>query len=130
MARILLVESDEAIREFLAGILGDFGHKVITCENDSEAALCLAIGSIDVLVTDLVLREGEGPRLSSYCAARGIPTITLTGQEFRADLAGRDRLMPLLDKPFRFADLECILDAVVACAGSARAHLQATRNAA
>jgi DNA-binding NtrC family response regulator len=130
MARILLAEPDEAICGFLAGILADFGHEVITCQNDSEAAVCLAIGPVDVLVTDLVLREGEGSRLSSYFAAHGIPTITLTGREFRADLAGQDGLMPLLDEPFRFADLERVLDAVVARAGSAQAHLQATRNAA
>jgi two-component system, cell cycle response regulator CpdR len=130
MARILLAESDEAIREFLAGILADFGHEVITCQNDSEAAVCLAIGPIDVLVTDLVLREGEGTRLGSHFAAHGIPTVTLTGREFHADLAGQDRLVPLLDKPFRFADLERVLDAVVARPGSAQAHLEATRNAA
>ena len=130
MARILLAESDEPIREFLAGILADFGHEVITCQNDAEAAVCLAIGPIDVLVTDLVLREGEGSRSSSYCAAHGIPTITLTGQAFQADLAGQDGLMPLLDKPFRFADLERVLEAVVACPGPAQAHLQAARNAA
>jgi DNA-binding NtrC family response regulator len=130
MARILLAESDEPIREFLAGILADFGHEVITCQNDTEASVCLAIGPIDVLVTDLVLREGGASRLSSYCVAHGIPTITLTGREFRADLAGQGRLLPLLDKPFRFADLECVLDAVVARAGSAQAHRQATRTAA
>ena len=127
MARILLAESDEAIREFLAGILADFGHEVITCQNDSEAKVWLAIGPIAVLVTDLVLREGEGSRLSSYCAAHGVPTITLTGWEFRADLAGQDRLMPLLDKPFRFADIERVVDAV---SRSAQADIQPTRNAA
>jgi two-component system, cell cycle response regulator CpdR len=130
MARILLAESDEPIREFLAGILTDFGHEVIKCQNDSEAAVCLAIGRIDVLVTDLVLQEGGGLRLSSHCAAHGIPTITLTGREFQTDLAGQDRLMPLLDKPFRFADLERVLDAVVAPPGSAKARLQTTRKAA
>jgi DNA-binding NtrC family response regulator len=130
MARILLAESDEPICAFLAGILADFGHEVITCQKDTEASVCLAIGPIDVLVTDLVLWEGEGLRLSNYCAAQGIPTITLTGRKFQADLAGQDRLTPLLDKPFRFADLERVLDAVVACAGPAQAHLQATRNAA
>jgi DNA-binding response OmpR family regulator len=130
MARILLAEPDKAICEFLAGILADFGHDVITCQNDSEATVCLAIGPIDMLVTDLVLQEGEGSGLSSYCAARGIPTITLTGREFQEHLTGQNRLIPLLDKPFRFADLERVLDAVMACPGSAQAHLQATRNAA
>ena len=130
MARILLAESDKPIREFLAGILADFGHEVITCQNDAEASVCLAMRPIDVLVTDLVLREGEGASLSSYCAVHRIPTITLTGRKVQADLAGQDSLTPLLDKPFRFADLERVLDAVAARPGSAQAQLEATRNAA
>jgi len=130
MARILLAEADEAIREFLAGILADFGHEVITCQNDSEATVRLTISSIDVLVTDLVLREEDGPRLSRNCAMRGIPTITLTGQEFHADRTAQERPTPLLDKPFRFADLERVLEAVMAHSGSAQADIQPTRSAA
>ena len=130
MARILLAESDERICEFLAGILADFGHEVITCRNDSEATVRLAISPIDVLVTDLVLQEEEGSGLSRNCRVRGIPTITLTGQQFHEDRAGQDRAMPLLDKPFRFDDLECVLEAVVAHSRSAQAEIQPTKNAA
>jgi DNA-binding NtrC family response regulator len=130
MARILLAESDEPICEFLAGILADFGHDVITCRNDSEATVRLAICPIDVLVTDLVLREEDGAGLSRNCTMRGIPTITLTGQEFHADRAAQEWPMPLLDKPFRFADLERVLEAVMAHSGSAQADIQPTRNAA
>jgi DNA-binding response OmpR family regulator len=114
MARILLAESDERISEFLAGILADFGHEVITCHTGTEATDRLAAGPIDVLVSDLVLRGSEGARLNRYCAAHRIPAITLTGREFHADQAGRERPMPLLDKPFRFADLESVVEAVVA----------------
>ena len=130
MARILLAESDERICEFLAGILADFGHQVITCRNHGEATVRLAIGPIDVLVSDLVLREEDLSGLSRNCAMRGIPTITLTGQEFHADRAGQDRPIPLLDKPFRFADLERVLEAVMAHSGPAQADIQPTRSAA
>ena len=130
MARILLAESDEQICKFLAGILADFGHDVITCRNDSEAMVRLAIGRIDLLVTDLVLQEEGGSRLRRNCKGRGIPAITLTGQEFHPDRAGQDCPMPLLDKPFRFDDLECVLEAVVAHSRSAQAELQPTKNAA
>jgi len=81
-------------------------------------------------VTDLVLQEETGSRLSSNCKVRGIPTITLTGQEFHPDRAGQDCPMPLLDKPFRFDDLERVLEAVVAHSRSAQAELQPTKNAA
>ena len=121
MAHILLAESDKPIRQFMAGILTDFGHDVTVCQDGAEAAALLAIGPIDVLITDLVLGDGEGSTLSRHCAARGIPTITLTGHEFHVDQAGQDRPLPLIDKPFRLDDLQCVLDAVAGAAGSARA---------
>jgi DNA-binding NtrC family response regulator len=130
MARILLAESDEQISEFLSRIFADFGHEVITCQNGSEATARLAIGPIDVLVSDLVLRDDEGAKLNGYCAAHGIPAITLTGREFHADQVARERPMPLLDKPFRFADLERVVEAVVARSRSGQAQPRTSRNSA
>jgi DNA-binding NtrC family response regulator len=130
MARILLAESDEQISEFLSRIFADFGHEVITCQNGSEATARLAIGPIDVLVSDLVLRDDEGAKLNGYCAAHGIPAITLTGREFHADQVARERPMPLLDKPFRFADLERVVEAVVARSRSGQAEPRTSRNSA
>jgi len=121
MAQILLAESDRRIREFIAGILTDFGHDVTACQDGTEAAALLATGQIDVLVTDLVLRNGEGWTLSRHCAAHRIPTITLTGHEFHVDRAEQDRPPPLVEKPFRIDDLQCVLDAVAIAAGSTKA---------
>jgi CheY-like chemotaxis protein len=130
MAQILVAESDRSIREFIAGILNDFGHDVTVCADSVEASAFLAIGSIDVVLTDLVLRSGEGSRLSDDCAACGVPTITLTGHEFRPGQGERERPTPLLDKPFRFADLQCIVDAVALRSGSARPGDAVRRDAA
>ena len=121
MAQILLAESDRRIREFIAGILTDFGHDVTACQDGTEAAALLAIGQIDVLVTDLVLRDGDGSMLRGHCAARGIPTITLTGHEFPIDQAAPDHPPPLVEKPFRFDDLQSVLDAAAVYSGSTRA---------
>src|SRR5262245_12285395 len=87
----------------------------------TEAVALLAIGPIEVLVTDLMLRDDEGLTLSRHCAARGIPTITLTGYEFHIDPAEQDRPLPLVEKPFRLDDLQCVIDAVAVAAGSTRA---------
>jgi CheY-like chemotaxis protein len=130
MAQILVAESDRLIREFIAGILNDFGHVVTVAEDSTEATAVLAIGSIDVVLTDLVLRRGEGSRLSDDCAARGVPTITLTGREFQPGHEERERPTPLLDKPFRFADLQCVVDAVALRCGSARPGDAERRDAA
>src|SRR5215831_14785028 len=90
MARVLLAEPNRAIREFIAGILGDFGHDVRACENTIEASVWLATTVIDVLVTDTVLADNQGLHLSRQCASLGIRTVTLTGREFHADKSPED----------------------------------------
>jgi CheY-like chemotaxis protein len=121
MAQILLAEPDRLIRYFIAGILTDFGHGVTSCGDGREAAALLAIGPVDVLVTDLVLRDAEGSMLSRHCAAHRIPTITLTGHEYHLDQPGQDRLPLLIDKPFRLDDLQCVIDAVAVAVSSKKA---------
>lgn len=112
MARILLAESDRAIREFIAGILTEVGHDVLICENLVDASVWLATSSIDVLVTDMVLQDNQGLILSRSCATRGVRTITLTGREFHANQSAAARPLALLEKPFRFSDLHRVLNAV------------------
>lgn len=119
MARILLAESDRAIREFIAGILAEVGHDVQACGNGIEASVWLATSSIDVLVTDMVLHGGQGVILSRHCAELGIPTITLTGREFRVDGTQKNHPSALLEKPFRFSDLRRVLNAVKASRSTA-----------
>ena len=114
MARILLTEPDRAIRQFIAGILIEVGHDVTSCENVIEAEVWLATSPIDVLVTDMVLQGEQAVMLSRSCAALGIPTVTLTGREFRPDQTEAAQPPPLLEKPFRFSDLERVLHAVEA----------------
>lgn len=123
MARILLAESDRRIRAFLAGLLADFGHDVVACADSAEADARLALRPVDLVVTDLVLSEEPHPGFIGDCAARGIPTVTLTGCEFRGGEPAERRPLPLLEKPFRIADLREFLAAVaVHAAGGAPAR--------
>jgi DNA-binding response OmpR family regulator len=112
MTRILLTEPDRAIRDLIAGILAEFGHDVVSTENVIEAEIWAATSPIDVLVTDLVLHGEQGLALSRSCAALGIRTVTLTGREFHPDETETSRLPSLLEKPFRFSDLQRVLHAV------------------
>jgi DNA-binding NtrC family response regulator len=112
MARILVAEPDSAIREFIAGILTEFGHDLLVCANAVDASVWLATAAIDVLVTDMVLQGEQGLDLSRSCSTRGVRIITLTGREFHADLGNAARPLALLEKPFRFSDLDRVLNAV------------------
>ena len=98
MARVLLAESDRRIRDFIAGILIDCGHAVEVCADGIEAAKSLTTKGADVVVTDLVLSLGQGNALRQNCAALGIPTITLTGCEFRPGQVAAKRLPDIARK--------------------------------
>jgi DNA-binding NtrC family response regulator len=112
MARILLAEADYRIRGFFAGILGDCGHTVQLCADAREATNSLAIHRIDVVVTDLVLGSESESSLGRDCAALGIPTFTLSGSQFRLGQAPAEQPRALLERPFRFDDLQSVLAAV------------------
>jgi DNA-binding NtrC family response regulator len=112
MSRVLLAESDQHIRQFFAGILSDCGHVVESCADAVEATSALASHSIDVVVTDLVLEAVHETGLGRDCAALGIPTVTLSGSRFRPGMSMTERPAALLEKPFRFGDLQTVLDAV------------------
>jgi hypothetical protein len=60
----------------------------------------------------MVLQSDQGLALSKHCTELGIPTITLTGRVFRADQPDGGHPTPLLEKPFRFSDLQRVLNAV------------------
>ena len=114
MARVLLAEADRRIGDFIAGILAEFGHEVTMCADAAEADARLAVVPVDVVLTDAVLGGGADEALGRNWQARGIPTITLTGRALSAD-RNRPAPPPLFDKPFRFADLRSVIDAVAAC---------------
>lgn len=115
MARVLLAESDRQICTLIAGILSDCGHAVAVCANDIEAKATLTARAIDVVVTDLLLGDDGDNPLGRGCAALGIPTLTLSGRRYHQGRAAEKRPPALIEKPFRFADLQGILDGVAAC---------------
>ena len=114
MARVLVAEQDTPIRRLIAGILADFGHDVRECAEPGETSASLKAHPVDVLVTDLVLRGRVGARLFRDSSAMGVPTVTLSGHEYRPDAARRLRPAPLTRKPFRLADLKGVVEAVAA----------------
>jgi two-component system, cell cycle response regulator CpdR len=129
MARVLLAETNQRIGDFIAGILAEFGHEVTRCTDASEAGIRLAAGPIDVLLTDLLLPDGGDAGLGQDWQSLDIPTVTLTGRTL-FDGPALPAPPPLIDKPFRFADLRRVLDAVAACTASDEARQPEIRKAA
>jgi DNA-binding NtrC family response regulator len=104
---ILVVEDDPAVRAIIARILRGDGYSVIEASRPSEArALSESNESIDLLLTDLVMPEMSGVKLSAELQATrpGLRVLFMTGYAGAAlhldetDLVSPD--VPSLQKPF------------------------------
>ncbi|MEE8515712.1 MAG: response regulator [Alphaproteobacteria bacterium] len=64
MARILVAEDDDAVREFIERALTHSGHEVTATHVGIEALEALARESFDLLLTDIVMPELDGIALA------------------------------------------------------------------
>jgi len=112
MARVLVVEPDRQVRQFIAGILAEIGHEVADVADPAEALRILRFTPVDLIATDLVLDAAVAAATGELAAlTRRILIVTLCGRRFRANgdkYAGPRRLR---EKPFRFDDLRQLLAA-------------------
>lgn len=113
MSQVLVVDDDAAIRTVVAQALRRAGHTVVTAASLSELDAVLARQAPDVVVSDVVLPDGDGIERMKEVAARfpALPIIilsarnTLTTAVRAADIGAYE----YLPKPF---DLDALTDAV------------------
>lgn len=65
MAKILLVEDDNLVRDMLTQILERSSHTVIQAANGEEATECLKKETPDIMVTDIIMPKKSGITLIS-----------------------------------------------------------------
>ena len=82
VGRVLVVDDDAAIRTVVGQALKRDGHRVVTTATIAEAEVQLATTLPDVLVTDVVLPDGNGLDLVERVVAAhpGLPVIVLSAQ--------------------------------------------------
>ena len=66
MAKLLLVEDQEAMRRSLTTLLTLDGHQVLTAENLTEARKVLLEERVDLVLLDVYLSGKEQPEISGY----------------------------------------------------------------
>ncbi|WP_022685667.1 nitrogen regulation protein NR(I) [Sphingomonas phyllosphaerae] len=115
MTRVLLVDDDDAIRTVVAHALRRAGHEVRTAASLAELRRELAGDTPDVLLTDVVLPDGDGiENVAQVLAAHPeLPVIVLSARNtlttaVRATEAGAYDYLP---KPF---DLDTLTRTVAA----------------
>jgi two-component system cell cycle response regulator CpdR len=121
MARILLAEDDDAIRELVARALGEDGHELTAAPNGAAAldALSGKNGEFDLLLTDVRMPVMDGIQLA-LAAGRDHPDLTIMLMTGYADQRERahelDALVhDVINKPFTVEQIKgAVREALVA----------------
>lgn len=104
--RILLVEDEPMVRALTVRILARAGYQVTAAEGLAEVAALLsgAPDAFDLLLTDVLLGDGQGPQVADLVRARhpSVRVLYMSGYsaEFLGDRGIRTSDVDLLDKPF------------------------------
>lgn len=65
MAKILLVEDDDLVRDMLTQILQRASHQVTSVSDGDEATICLRNETPDIMITDIIMPKKSGITLIS-----------------------------------------------------------------
>ena len=79
--RILVIDDAEATLETLNEILTDEGHRPSLAKSCAEARELLAEKTFDLILSDLMLKDGTGMELleEAHAAQPGVPFVIITG---------------------------------------------------
>jgi PAS domain S-box-containing protein len=108
---VLLVEDDPTVQQLVSTMLKSSGYQVITTSSPAEALrICSEPGTaIDLLLTDMVLPDGDGGMVAEQAALLRpkLKVLFMSGYTEHPVLSGPsfDRKAPFLQKPFTKAML-------------------------
>ncbi|MFN3943686.1 MAG: response regulator [Allosphingosinicella sp.] len=112
--RILVVEDEMLVAMNIEDMLLELGHEVAGLASRLEPALALAAdGAFDAAMLDVNLAGEPSFPVADILARRGIPYLFATGYGARG-VEEKHRAAPVLQKPFRAADLNSALRALMA----------------
>ncbi len=103
MARILVADDEQGLREFVSEALQDDGHTVVAVADGEQAAARLARESFDLLITDLKMPRMDGLELLRYARTEQPETevilLTAHGSVVSAVEAMKQGAFDYLEKP-------------------------------
>jgi CheY-like chemotaxis protein len=78
MPRILVIDSDELFRQYLAALLRREGYRTHAPSNGAEMRWALAAGQYDAVVTELYMPDIDGIEVVRIVKSR-FPTVAVVG---------------------------------------------------
>jgi DNA-binding response OmpR family regulator len=110
--RVLVVDDDETIREFVVWVLSDDGHDVMTAGNGAAALLALERFTPDVILLDMRMPVMDGWQFASLYRdgrANPAPIVVLTAAQDAAERSSEIEAEGYLGKPFDLDELLALL---------------------
>jgi PAS domain S-box-containing protein len=110
--RVLVAEDEDGVRELLRRVLQEFGYTVLTARHGRDALMQAAEqggGEIDLLITDVVMPEINGPELAETLQDRlpDLKVLFISGytddEVLQRGVGGQET--PFLRKPFSAEEL-------------------------
>ena len=117
MNRILLVDDDRTLLNFLSEYLGGEGYEVLTASNGTDALRLAYNKHPELVVLDVMMPGMDGWEVCARLhEMTGVPVILVTGKTTEADKLRGFKLGAddYLTKPFSFAELSARIQAVLA----------------
>jgi two-component system cell cycle response regulator CpdR len=123
VARILIAEDEDSVRELVVRALMTDGHETVECADGAMALerLTAEAGRFDLLLTDIKMPMMDGIALA-LAAARdwpALPILLMTGYaDQRERASGLEAIVnSVLAKPFTLAELRFAVAAALASGG-------------
>jgi DNA-binding NtrC family response regulator len=114
MFNILAIDDDEQILEAVAKIAKSEERRVFTAKSKSEAELVLEEEEIDLIISDLILPDGNGIEILKKVKSlnKDIPFVLVTGNSTvdSAVEALKSGARDYITKPFKSVELKVLID--------------------
>ena len=117
--KVLVVDDEEVIRQFLRTLLAKWGYEVEEAEDGVKALEQLAKDNYDLLICDILMPNKNGwevlKEIKSNPKIKEIPVIVLTGKKEDSDIFRGYELGAIyyMTKPFTIAQLLHTLQRII-----------------
>lgn len=109
MVRILVVDDEPMVRDFIEAVLVSAGYQVETCSNGVDALAQMTNRCFELVITDYLMPEMTGDQLAVSIREQvpDLPVILMTGNvgEFGDPAASPSSFSCVLEKPVSVENL-------------------------
>lgn len=116
MAKILVIEDDDGLRELLSAFLQEVGHQVVQASDGLEGMECMDREPFDLIIVDVMLPYVSGIGLVKLSKERSpeVPVVCITGYGNSSEkMAQEEHADRVLSKPFDLKDLATAVETLL-----------------